>query len=177
MEFLKLWVTSSLIGVKNPFRFVPFVVTWHVSTSCVHGRVHACAWCCRHNVPYLDYEQLVLNSNKEGMDFLRKGQYKQGPVCHVCHLTQGLTESWQVNEKTVCFFLAYPNEVKESRNQKVNLRVNGGGDFLFDICDRFALRRKDSTFANFVFCHAFDQWHEWCLWSYYAPTALVNLRP
>lgn len=27
--------------------------------------------------PYLDYEQLVLNSNKEGMDFLRKGQYKQ----------------------------------------------------------------------------------------------------
>ncbi|CAJ1371175.1 unnamed protein product, partial [Effrenium voratum] len=29
------------------------------------------------NPPYLDYEQLVLNSNKEGMDFLRKGQYKQ----------------------------------------------------------------------------------------------------
>lgn len=54
-------------------------------------------------------------------------------------------------------FFAYPNEVKESRNQKVNLRVNGGGDFLFDICDRFALRRKASTFANFVFCHAFDQ--------------------
>ena len=26
--------------------------------------------------PY-DYEQLVLKSNKEGMDFLRKGQYKE----------------------------------------------------------------------------------------------------
>ena len=32
----------------------------------------------RQGSPYLDYEQLVLNSNKEGMDFLRKGQYKQG---------------------------------------------------------------------------------------------------
>jgi len=29
-------------------------------------------------LPCADYEQLVLNSNKEGMDFLRKGQYKQG---------------------------------------------------------------------------------------------------
>ena len=39
---------------------------------------HSTSRLLRQGSPYLDYEQLVLNSNKEGMDFLRKGQYKQG---------------------------------------------------------------------------------------------------
>ena len=175
MEVLKLWVTSSLIGVKNPFHFFPLVVTWHVSTSSVHGRVHACAWCCRHNVPYLDYEQLVLNSNKEGMDFLRKGQYKQGPVCHVCHLTQGLTESWQL-----CYGMFFLHIQMKSKNQEIKRWILEWQvvTFSIDICDRFGATKKRFNLCQLRFLS--------CLWPMTwmmsliilsSHNTIVNLRP